>query len=544
MTELKFTEVHLPCPNPSCKSSDAFCRNEDGSGKCFSCGKFSFPKPFWDHLKECTERPYQSRGVPEWVGERLGFTEFVDAKGFTQFFAFNDRSGARKLRRALAKEEQQSDKKRGVDYPPIVGADLYDVAGKTCVVVEGEPDMAAAYYMLNNNMKTETPVFCIPGATMPRDKAKRRKIFDVLDKYERVVVASENDEPGKKLKSELSAMLKDKLRVATINKHHDANDYLLAGDGDDFKRAVTNCSHYTPDYIYNGLERFAQLWNDPVTEFYVPTEFPLLNKIVPGIPTGGITIVTGPEGIGKTEFMRSLAWSVLSKKGEIDAPVSITCFEESNKTTLDGFATLHQEVNYRDHFNKPSFQQIAPTLEFLDDNLFITDLYKAAGEMSIASFMRHVEYLHFVCGVRYFFFDPINQLRPDNPEETLEKFLTGIMLELSRFCVDNNVGVVTTAHTNDDGQTRDSRMIAKQASIRIDLYRDLKAEDEESRNRTFINVTKNRTFSMLGPAGYADFDKHLFKLVQTDDYTETYERKETQDKPSQNSQTKFGPIVW
>ena len=36
---LKFVKYHQPCP--SCGSSDALSLNEDGSGKCFSCHKFS-----------------------------------------------------------------------------------------------------------------------------------------------------------------------------------------------------------------------------------------------------------------------------------------------------------------------------------------------------------------------------------------------------------------------------------------------------------------------------------------------------------------------
>ena len=49
-----FVKVHQPCPD--CGSSDALAVNQDGSTKCFSCGKFS-PKNKESSFKPMTRTP-------------------------------------------------------------------------------------------------------------------------------------------------------------------------------------------------------------------------------------------------------------------------------------------------------------------------------------------------------------------------------------------------------------------------------------------------------------------------------------------------------
>lgn len=523
MIENPFIETHKPCPCG--QSSDACATRADGSKYCYGkCGGKNFPvMEFWEHLKACTKKPYAARGVPAWVGERLHMFEYVDAKGFTQFFGYEQPNMKPKYRRALDKHDQKYQESK-LKKTPLWGIGLFDPGTtKNCVVVEGEPDWAAAYFMLNEGMANETPVYAIPGATIS-DKDKP-EIYEELSKYERVIVCVDNDEAGKKAREALAILLPKQIRVANAIKHKDANDYLLAGDVKDFKRAVANATHYTPEYIFTGVERFTEIWNDEKNEFYVPTGIPTLDELVPGIPTGHITLIAGSEGIGKTEILRKLAWSILNFDGPIACPLSLTLFEEDNKTTLKSFGCYHQNINFRDRNRKTTVKEITPTLDFLGEKLHITDLYRARDEMSVKSFMEKVDYLVRVLGVKFLFFDPINQLRPDAPDEPLVKFLDGIAMELARYCVDNQVGVVMTAHVTDDGKTRDSRMIAKAASIRINVERDLESFDPDIRNTTYLKVTKNRPFSLLGDAGALTLDQDTFTIVPTSakkEATETF----------------------
>lgn len=501
MPEEKFVKTHQPCPCGG--SSDAYAVRADGSGKCFSgkCGGANFfPKDY--KPSNCVAEPFAERGVPAEIGRLYDFHALKDDQGNTLFYRYDFPNGVQKFRRVIDKHHWWS-KPKDAPTPALGGIGMFDMpANKTCVVVEGEPDAVSAYYMLNAGMATETPVYWLTSATI--SATARPAIFDELSKYDRVIMAIEDDQAGNSAKEILASILPQQIRIASLNKHKDANEYLLADNVKEFKRAVKNYSRYTPEYIASGLGAFESIWEDEQQDFYVPINIPGLEEKIPGIPLGGVTLITGSEGIGKTEILRFLEWQVLSyglENPNVDIPVSVSHFEETDKDTLRGLACYDQHRNFRDRQTPLSWQEARPTMEKLSDRLFITNLYKARDELSIKSFMEKVSYLHFVCGVKYFFFDPINQLRPDSPDETLVKFLDGLAMETARFASDHQVGFVWTAHINDDGATRDSRMIAKAASIRIEAERDLDTFDETERNKTYLKVKKNRTFGPTGDDG-------------------------------------------
>jgi hypothetical protein len=79
------------------------------------------------------------------------------------------------------------------------------------------------------------------------------------------------------------------------------------------------------------------------------------------------------------------------------------------------------------------------------------------------------------------------------------KFLDSLAKAAGKFVIEDKVGLIWTAHANDEGQTRDSRMIAKAASIRLNITRDHMNDDNEIKNTTHISVYKNRE---NGPTGY------------------------------------------
>jgi replicative DNA helicase len=77
-----------------------------------------------------------------------------------------------------------------------------------------------------------------------------------------------------------------------------------------------------------------------------------------------------------------------------------------------------------------------------------------------------------------------------------------------------NVGIVTIAHENDDGQIRDCRTIGKRASVVVKLERDKMSEDDDDRNTTRLLVTKNRPAGTTGHAGSLTFDGDSFTLKE------------------------------
>ena len=74
------------------------------------------------------------------------------------------------------------------------------------------------------------------------------------------------------------------------------------------------------------------------------------------------------------------------------------------------------------------------------------------------------------------------------------------------------MGIVTIAHTNDDGDPKYCKMIGQRASVVIDLSREKEADSLEERNTTHIRVEKNRPCSEEGNAGTMRFNLDTFTL--------------------------------
>jgi twinkle protein len=104
----------------------------------------------------------------------------------------------------------------------------------------------------------------------------------------------------------------------------------------------------------------------------------------------------------------------------------------------------------------------------------------------------------------------VTGLNDDDERKTLDYLSTKLAtmvhdLDFTLFCI---------SHVNDDGKTRGSRNISKVANLRIDLSRDLVADLEEDRNKTFVTVSKNRYVGKTGPAGVLAFDVDEFMLKE------------------------------
>ena len=129
--------------------------------------------------------------------------------------------------------------------------------------------------------------------------------------------------------------------------------------------------------------------------------------------------------------------------------------------------------------------------------------------------LEQVRYFAEVCGVRYVFFEPIQDLAYSRQNEaTIESWLSELSTKLSRLASELGVGIVSVAHENDDGLIRDCRMIGKRASVVIKLSRDKLSADPDDSNTTKLVVDKNRPVGGTGYGGLLEFDPESFTLTE------------------------------
>jgi len=490
--------THIPCP--LCTSSDAYTLYDDGHGWCMSCAKGVFPAKF--KPSDLTEVYHDGfRGINSVTCEFLGIKTHVDEGGNPILREYVSPDGS--------KFRSIHDKKFWVKgkMPALGGAHLFNAGSAHYItVVEGEEDWAAAYQMLNEGKKTTYPVVYLNSATIAKDALDG--IYQYLSKFQTVRMAFENDEPGKAAKATIAAMMPGRTREVSLTKHHDASDYLTSGDEKEFTQAWANASVYTTDDIFHTADDVGKILDNEETESYVPTPFGDLNDLIKGIPLNHVTLITGMEGLGKTELLRALEFEIVAT----GTPIAILHHEETKRTTYLGLACYELGKNCRDPDKPISNVALKEAISSLSDEYKNLFLFEFKDDPDVNIIMEKINYLVTVCGVKYVFIDPINQFFPTDGKTTHVQFLDDLSKRMAKYVTNHPVGIVVTAHVNDDGRTRDSRMISKECSIRIDLDRDHLADDDDERNTSHFMVSKNRPFSRTGAAGCAYFHPETFTM--------------------------------
>ena len=516
-------KAHLKCPYTDCGSSDAFSFNsEKGVGKCHSCGrgypsrhatedwaKTEYPTIQNEESYEVTEAKIQTgkflecRGITIPTMEKFGIvTGIVDNKPVAHKYVYP--SGGEKLRR-FPKSFSAANGFRGDE---LFGMNLFPAGkAKTLTITEGELDAASGWQMLYN-AKYDNPVVSLPSATPSR--ALWTNCFEWLNSFEKIVLSLDNDEPGNEVADKIGKLFPNKVYRMQHNDLKDANDFLQAGRQRDYVDLWWKAVKYTPANVLNTTEQFMDLYHDSPEHVYVPTGIQSLDDMILGLMQGHFTVIKAPTGIGKTEMLRYIEHSML-KQG-----VSIAAWhlEETKLRTLLGLASyeLQRNVTRKDIIEEEGLEKEveAAIIELTKDEKFF-QFYLGDGQ-GAEELIDQIRFFRNACGCQFVFFEPIQDVIAGQSETSKEQLLADLSVRLSKLAAELNVGIVTIAHTNDDGDIKYCRMIGQRASVIIDLKRDKESEDLEERNTTHMTVEKNRPCSLEGPAGALRFNPATFTL--------------------------------
>ena len=121
------------------------------------------------------------------------------------------------------------------------------------------------------------------------------------------------------------------------------------------------------------------------------------------------------------------------------------------------------------------------------------------------------------CGCKRIFLDHITMVVSGLAGDDERRALDYISTRLAMMVEELDFTLFLISHVNDEGQTRGSRNIGKVADLRIDLHRDLMAENEIARNTTKLVVTKNRYAGRTGPTSNLYFDPDTYVLSEAEE---------------------------
>ena len=528
---------HGPCPNADCLSSDAFNFNTVScSGKCHSCG-LRYPRDM-RNLADWTEEQYP-RQAGEWrekptmtlvkkeepkemltatyrsvrdVGaDTLKFYNcqtYVNSKNEPVKQEYIYPSGGIKTR-YMPKEFSA----KGLKSDELFGMNLWNAGTcKAVTITEGELDAMSAYQMCNNP-KYPSAFVSLPSST------PSHKLWANVDKwlksFDKIILSIEHDDSGNAIAQRIANLYPNKVYRMQHDTLKDANEFLQAGKKTEFFQAWLHAKKYTPENVYNSPQDFIKLYDNHEDHNYVETGIQDFDELCLGLMQGHFTLFKAQTGIGKTEFMRYLEYQIL--KNNPDVSIAAWHMEETKLRTLLGLVSYEIEDNVTrpdlikekglDGRVREAIHKLTHKERFYQ--FFLND------EDDPLDLLSHIRYLSQACGVKYVFFEPIQDIAASlGAEESKEQFLADLSVRLSKLAAELGVGIVTIGHTNDDGAVKYCRMIEQRASVVVELQRDKMSENPEERNTTKLLVTKNRPVGPTGYAGQLKFNTDTFMLSE------------------------------
>lgn len=516
---------HQACPYVECGSSDAFSYNPDKMvGKCYSCGrgypgrdeKFSWAQERYpvesfttmsshheDQAPKGSKIFSSYRGIGDATMKFFNVKTLVDTSGTPIQQTYIYPSGGEKIRRF-----PKSFSAYNLKTDELFGMNLFPSgSSKFVTITEGELDALSAWQMLQVNGHP-FPVVSLPSATP--SKALWEKVKPWLDGFEKIVLSIDNDGPGNEVAEKINNMFPNKVYRVDHGRHKDANDFLQAGERGLYKEAWWNAKKWVPDNILHSAEDLLKLYTDTPNHMYVPTGIRAFDEKAMGLMQGHFTLFKAPTGIGKTELMRYLEWNFIQRK----VPFATWHLEETKLRSLLGLVSydLKDNLTRKDLIEEKGMEE---EVQAAINRIAATEVYyqyflkEEAGAEELRGQIRLMKEAY---GCKFVLVEPIQDVINIGSEESKESALASLAVSLSRLAADLNVGIVSIAHTNDDGEIKYCRMLGQRASVIVRLDRDKEAEDFHDRNTTKLIIEKNRPCSEEGHAGEMLFDPATFTM--------------------------------
>lgn len=503
---------HQPCPY--CESSDAFNYDKDKNVyNCFKCNK----KGRYSDLDSSNKVLDYVANNTSYVPKNLVEGKYIPLRGITQktmeefgVLTYGDQqeyvypSGGKKVRTLAEKKFFAKDGFKGDE---LFGMNMFTAGcAKKVTITEGELDALSVAQMLKSSYIN--PVVSLPSANP--SKKLWDNCHDWLNSFENIVLSVDNDEAGNSVADKIAKMFPNKVYRVDHSKFKDANEFLQNGASAEFKSAWWNCKKYTPENVLNTTDQFLSLYHDTPEHQYVPTGIQALDDKIMGLMQGHFTVIKAPTGIGKTEVMRFLEYNML-KRG---IPIAAWHLEETKLRTLLGLVSyeLQDNLTRRDLIEEKQAEDlVVEAIKVLTKDELFYQFYLSDGQ-GADDLIDQIRFFSQAAGCKFVFFEPIQDVVAGLSEESKEQMLADLSVRLSKLAAELNVGIVTIAHTNDDGQTKYCRMIGQRASVILDLKREKDAASLEERNTTYITIEKNRPCSEEGSAGMLRFNTETFTL--------------------------------
>jgi KaiC/GvpD/RAD55 family RecA-like ATPase len=538
-----------PCPDvDNCGSSDAYSWNtEKEVGKCFSCdlrtsqynGKLygkcgprgirrvlgevedmttkEDPFDVLDDVSATTTKVGRFEGIRGIKSSTMGTYEVKTyddmpwkarksgESGKSKEIHFTYPNGTGKYRRLDLDKDHEAHFSKGPGVlNEFFGMNLFPAGcSKRLTIVEGEFDALAAHQMLTSGSYIN-PVVSLPNAT------PNGKIWKTCEKwlssFDQIILSLDSDGKADGVAEVLFDLFPDKVYMMNHGDFKDANDFLMAGEGQAYKSAWWAARKFSPAGFTASKEDWGSALDEEDPYDYTETSIDAFNKVARGLVKGGLTIVKAPPGTGKSSFLRMLQHDLVINHKK---PVSALMMEEMKSTTGRAMATYELGINVMTREdaeeNGVTETQVKEALmKVVADEKFVS--FDINPQDPIQDCLKQCKYAVSVYGAEYIFIDHLQRLAYLSGTEGATAALTELGVKLTEFAKRKAVGIICISHVNSDGRTKYASSIEEEAIVVIEMERDKNSDDEDEKNTTYLNITKNRPFALTGSAGALIYD--------------------------------------
>ena len=528
---------HTPCEN--CGSSDANGEYSDGHTYCFSCSHYGHGDKAGNHAEADAGFPVSTAGKPG--GRTLLGQEGTRVSGRVQAIPnrrldestcalwgyeigeyngkpchianYRDTTGkqvAQKIRLPNKEFLFLGDTKAVGFY----GESLWS-KGKRLVICEGELDALSMSQVMGNKW----PVVSVPNGAQGASKTIKKR-YEYLQNFEEVILMFDMDEPGQKAAVECAELLPvGKARIARLPLK-DANEMLVAGRTEELMQAFWNAKPYRPD----GLLTTSDLKQSIMVADERGLAYPFsgLNDKLGGIFPSTLITVTSGSGLGKTTFMRELAYhlhTVHRKK------VGMIMLEETTKRTVRSLVGLHLNKMIESDLSNTSPEEMGKAFDELFGTRDIA-LYDHFGSTEVDNILNRIRYMARAMDCQYVILDHLSILISGIMSDDERKMIDVAMTKLRTLVQETGITLFLVSHLkrpsgdkgHEDGaavmlgQLRGSHAIAQLSDAVIGLQ---KPNDDPTGDATELVVLKNRATGERGSAGILNYSRETGRLTES-----------------------------
>lgn len=508
---------HEPCPE--CGSSDGLAIYADNE-HCFVCdyhlnyeGADKIKEqPTKDDSKTIYSLPVEpqpairSRGLDQSTVQKYRVTVFDQDSEVEAIFPRFDESGNHVANQLRFKEKDfrwQGKTKTAT----LFGQNLFPAGGRSITVTEGCYDAMAAFQLTGSRF---------PNVAVTSASTAKREIvnsFEYLNSFENIIINFDNDEPGQKAAKECALLFDPgKVKILCLQKHKDANDYLINGHIKEYVNEWFRSPTFMPDGLLLGTEMWDEIINHKIPHS-VPYPWEGLNQKTYGIRRSEFVLITADTGVGKTSVCKEIEYSLLKNPSLIEegAGVGFLHFEEPKYDTAIGLMSIHNNKPYHLPDVERTTEELREAYDAVinSDRVVIYDHFGSNDIDVVLSKIRHMAAL----GCRYMVVDHLSIIVSDQSGDE-RKQLDEISTKMKTLTMNLDIACICVIHINRQGQVRGSAGPEQVSNIVMRLERDKKDPDDWRRNVTKITVEKNRFCGRTGPACYLFYNDMTNRLEE------------------------------